>query len=306
MDDFASSAMMRLIGLGLELQSIPNRIQDVDRGAKVDLSMKRSFIQSILEEHGEIAILKIGEAVKTAPDDPILTALTMARSPEDLIQRWQRLEKFTHSRHRTRILESSEGRTVLEHFALDSPEPPRKAEDLVVFGLLVALVEAIGTPDVTAVFPQDHLLTYDKNNWRQRKGKCSSTINQLQVKWNKVPKEKFRTDFSNNNETVEARVLSLLDQDPGRHWTLSILSEEVGMSSRSLQRHLKNEGSSFGALLEKTRLNWASKNLVDLTHSVSEIGYGAGFSDQAHFTRVFKKAVGTTPSRYRRDFRVAL
>jgi transcriptional regulator GlxA family with amidase domain len=35
---------------------------------------------------------------------------------------------------------------------------------------------------------------------------------------------------------------------------------------------------------------------------LAEIGFLAGFSDQAHFARIFHRNVGTTPSRYRAEF----
>jgi AraC family transcriptional regulator len=37
--------------------------------------------------------------------------------------------------------------------------------------------------------------------------------------------------------------------------------------------------------------------------SVAEISTGAGFADQSHFTRIFKRQVGTTPARYREQTR---
>jgi AraC-like DNA-binding protein len=36
--------------------------------------------------------------------------------------------------------------------------------------------------------------------------------------------------------------------------------------------------------------------------AVSEIGFLCGYSDQAHFTREFKRATGITPSKYRESF----
>jgi AraC-like DNA-binding protein len=42
-----------------------------------------------------------------------------------------------------------------------------------------------------------------------------------------------------------------------------------------------------------------------LLHSeapLAEVGFLCGFSDQAHFTRAFKRQVGLTPARYRTEF----
>ncbi len=46
------------------------------------------------------------------------------------------------------------------------------------------------------------------------------------------------------------------------------------------------------------RLDGAREQIRD-GRSLAEVACDAGFSDQAHFTRVFKSAVGLTPGRYR-------
>nr|WP_249665395.1 helix-turn-helix domain-containing protein [Mucilaginibacter sp. Bleaf8] len=38
-------------------------------------------------------------------------------------------------------------------------------------------------------------------------------------------------------------------------------------------------------------------------HSLTEIGYLAGFSDQSHFNRVFKKFTGESPSTYKKSLK---
>ncbi|WP_317047898.1 helix-turn-helix domain-containing protein [Lutibacter oceani] len=44
----------------------------------------------------------------------------------------------------------------------------------------------------------------------------------------------------------------------------------------------------------------AAKNLIyDTEKSISEIAYELGFKYPQHFNRMFKKAIGQTPSEYR-------
>jgi AraC-like DNA-binding protein len=41
--------------------------------------------------------------------------------------------------------------------------------------------------------------------------------------------------------------------------------------------------------------------LNDPKYSLSEIGYLTGFSDQSHFTRIFKKTTGKSPLSYKKS-----
>jgi hypothetical protein len=58
---------------------------------------------------------------------------------------------------------------------------------------------------------------------------------------------------------------------------------------------------SFGEYIRKLRIDKSMELLSSGKHSVVEIAYLTGFSDQSYFTRVFKKHTGMTPSRYRRS-----
>ena len=71
------------------------------------------------------------------------------------------------------------------------------------------------------------------------------------------------------------------------------------LSSRSLQRKLADEGSSYTQLLTETRQELARSYLADPRSSISEIAYLLGFSDTSSFTRAFKRWEGVSPSDYR-------
>lgn len=50
----------------------------------------------------------------------------------------------------------------------------------------------------------------------------------------------------------------------------------------------------------RTRLEKAKELLSLDTQPLTEIAAETGFSDQAHFTKVFRKHLGTTPARWRK------
>ncbi|MEM1431033.1 MAG: AraC family transcriptional regulator [Pseudomonadota bacterium] len=79
------------------------------------------------------------------------------------------------------------------------------------------------------------------------------------------------------------------------------IARALGMSARSFHRRLSEQGLSFQTLTETTRQELAEGLLRDERHSLAEIAFLTGFSEQSSFSRAFKRWVGHTPARYRRD-----
>ncbi len=58
---------------------------------------------------------------------------------------------------------------------------------------------------------------------------------------------------------------------------------------------------SFGEYIRMLRIQKAIDLLTTSVHSLSEIAYLTGFSDQSHFTRIFRKQTSQSPSEYRKS-----
>jgi AraC-like DNA-binding protein len=72
------------------------------------------------------------------------------------------------------------------------------------------------------------------------------------------------------------------------------LARRLGMTVRSLQRRLRDEGTSFQALRDETRKALAERYLGE-GHSLAEISFLLGFSEPSAFFRAFKRWTGSTP-----------
>ncbi|GAB3016481.1 hypothetical protein GCM10027185_10740 [Spirosoma pulveris] len=87
--------------------------------------------------------------------------------------------------------------------------------------------------------------------------------------------------------------------------SLNELSESLAVNpayvSRAFSRYF--DDLSFGEYIRKLRIEKALFLLETTPYSLSEIAYLTGFSDQSHFTRIFKKLVGENPSDYRKNQR---
>jgi AraC-like DNA-binding protein len=74
------------------------------------------------------------------------------------------------------------------------------------------------------------------------------------------------------------------------------IAEELGLSVRSLHRHLKAEGESFSRILTDCRLRFARHMLTYGDQPLSEIALELGFEDQSCLSRFFQYWTGQSPS----------
>lgn len=71
------------------------------------------------------------------------------------------------------------------------------------------------------------------------------------------------------------------------------------VSSRTLQRQLKVEGTRFSALVDEVRRDHAHRWVLDGALSYPEIAFRLGFSQLGAFFRAFKRWTGQTPSEHK-------
>ena len=69
--------------------------------------------------------------------------------------------------------------------------------------------------------------------------------------------------------------------------------------SREFSKYFEN--LSFGEYIRKLRIEKAMHLMGSTDYSLTEIAYLTGFSDQSHFTRIFKKQTGQTPTNYKKS-----
>jgi len=100
---------------------------------------------------------------------------------------------------------------------------------------------------------------------------------------------------STSRNVVDKIVERLPDGPPNQQQ----IAEALHVSNRTLQRKLKDEGTSFMGLLQDTRLQLARKYLRHPNRSVVETAYLLGFSEPSTFSRAFKRWTGMAPAEYR-------
>jgi transcriptional regulator GlxA family with amidase domain len=87
-------------------------------------------------------------------------------------------------------------------------------------------------------------------------------------------------------------------------YDLATVAAAFNMSPRTLMRRVKAEtGLSPLTMLQHARVEQAKRVLLETTWSVAQVTESVGYQDQVSFGRMFQRVVGTSPSRYRREFR---
>ena len=78
------------------------------------------------------------------------------------------------------------------------------------------------------------------------------------------------------------------------------VAEAVGIHPIRLARAFKAQYHlPLATYMRRLRLDWAAARLADSADPLAAIALQAGFSDQSHFTRAFKRHTGRTPQEFR-------
>ncbi len=97
------------------------------------------------------------------------------------------------------------------------------------------------------------------------------------------------------------RATEFIDANCLRNIRLEELAELTGLSQSHFSHSFKvSTGMAPHQWQMKARLDKAKTLLIGSGHPLTTIAAETGFSDQAHFTRVFRQHVGTTPARWKR------
>jgi len=96
------------------------------------------------------------------------------------------------------------------------------------------------------------------------------------------------------------RVLDLLEDRFSEPPGLGELAEEAGVHPSHLLRAFRaRQGCSPGEFVRRRRVAFAWRRLSDTRDTLAAIALAAGFADQSHFCRVFRRQMGITPAAYR-------
>ena len=303
--------MMRVLARGMRELGLNPGDSAPDAGeARVQLRQKQDLVRSAVLQGGLACLPLLGRGLHRLTHEPTHHALVSARSARDLFERWQRLERYIHSRHRCIVEACEEGQARIRHVSLTPGDAPSAAEDLVVAGVLAALLEAIGLQRVELrVGTTSALPAADAHGIDTAVAECATGL--WHFEWEGVTANARPSSLEPRvrelgadqawPEPVRAIYLRLV-ADLARPLGVSELAADLGMPARTLQRRLGHAGLSYSRLLAEARCRTGAWRLINTADPIAEIGFLSGFSDQPHFTREMQRRVGMPPAAYRQAF----
>jgi len=87
---------------------------------------------------------------------------------------------------------------------------------------------------------------------------------------------------------------------PSGNVTVEQVAGTLGMNTRTLQRALKEKGTTFLNLLNDTRMDLAKQFIQDKQMDLTEVAFLLGFAELSTFSRSFKRWTGKSPLQFRK------
>jgi hypothetical protein len=154
----------------------------------------------------------------------------------------------------------------------------------------------------TGMMLYDALYSWAKHLYQQKHLKNSPFENLLHEVYKKILKEAPKENKKTPGWVKELKTILQDQVDTNLIFSLKEFSHELGIHpsylSRKFSEHFDN--LSFGDYIRKIRIEKAIELIQTKEYSLTEIAYLTGFSDQSHFTRIFKLHTGKNPSAYRK------
>ena len=101
--------------------------------------------------------------------------------------------------------------------------------------------------------------------------------------------------------TVTDRVIRWVTRNLGqRPPTLEIIAGDLGLTRRTLQRRLSEEGTSLRRILEHRRRDIVEGYLANPDLDMKRVAAALGYSDQTVFWRAYRRWTGARPTDRRR------
>jgi AraC-like DNA-binding protein len=295
---------------GMRRLGLPSPARQWLEQATVPLDAKQQLVMQVMSQRGADTLVQLGQGVHDLQQDSLMPMLIHPGEPGRMLAAWLRLERYLHSKHRIVQTLLHPNSVAHQHISIREGTAPTAAEDLVVLGVLIALLERTGCLDVQAELSNGLAIWPMNSSMVEQEALRNALMQRATHSWNLhwSAVQALPSLQQNQVQAVGTNALSLSERlkqlgslAQGTALSLEEAAQQLGQSPRSLQRHLRLEGVRYVDVVATARAQRASQMLSHALPSLAEIGFACGYTDQAHFCRDFKRRVGMSPLRYREN-----
>ena len=97
-------------------------------------------------------------------------------------------------------------------------------------------------------------------------------------------------------EKVRDEIVEVLGE---RRLALATIAGRMGVSGRTLQRRLTENGRRFKTMVVEVRIEQAREHLLNPSLSITEIAKRLGYGDVSSFDHAFRRSAGVSPRQWR-------
>ncbi len=145
-------------------------------------------------------------------------------------------------------------------------------------------------------------LVLEQRNQILGSNKLIQTLSELIVTYLHRELEQIEVSFERTSKEILFDLFSNIENQLQFPWNVSLLAQKASFSRPHFytlcKKHLKSSPMKY---LNKLRMERAKHLLVFTNGSITSISIEVGYENMFHFSKAFKKAVGFSPSQYRKQ-----
>lgn len=301
--------VLRLAGLPLDLFSRKDAVIDARQYFQLWDALE-------LADGSETLPLRIGQAISVEGFDPAIFASLCSPNLNIALQRLSSFKKLIGPMHLHVAMEKAATIVELQCYGQDLHIPASLAvTELVFMTQLVRLGTRYPVKPHQVVLPELPCKLDEYARFfgaRPKKGNCIQlsftgedavrpfmTANEAMWDFFEVGLRQRLAKLEETASAAQRVKAALLEGLPAGQYAVSDVARQLAMSTRTLQRLLKDEHTSFSQVLNTTRQQLAHHYLSKPVMGQAEVAYLLGFQDVNAFNKAFKSWEGISPGAYR-------
>jgi AraC-like DNA-binding protein len=306
------TALLTSVDLDIADLAVPDKWIPAAAAARV---LERSAQQAGLEDFG----LRLAGLRRLSTLGPLSVVLRQEPDLGSALRLLARYERSYNEALRLRLERSTDLASIRLWFEFGEPAPTRQATELATAALLGIVRELLGQrwEPLAVCFSHDaptSLATHTSVFGPRLRFEHEfaglvfaaadlDTPNQVSDPLLQPYAEKFLQAIGTpRGETVADHVTELVEMllPLGRCSTQQV-AQSLGVTQRTLHRHLDAQDESFSAIVHRTREALAQRYLATEHHSLTDVSLMLGFNAPSAFSRWFRQRFHVSPTQWRSD-----